>query len=289
LISGGRIVLAANGFAGIQTDSPRTTIEGSEVVGPGGSGGNFRVEATATQSAIIDVRSRDPFGAGHISYAAGAGPGHIVSGGMFDSSAGKQLIATGGGTTAIQVTGQPRGTNMTAISNASAGVTTAEIPAAFRAVNTVSAGDMDRVFLSDATAAARTVTLPNAVNVGAGKEYIVKKKDASANTVTVATTSAQTIDGASTVVLAAQGAICRVVSDGAIVAAAGDTTAGAIVAGAFGLVNTVLVAYLAREQVRTRKVLTAPRRMIFDAEGRPIGTMLDLRRVEDWIPEEVSP
>ncbi|MCW2986723.1 MAG: hypothetical protein JWR63_4293 [Conexibacter sp.] len=73
---------------------------------------------------------------------------------------------------------------------------------------------------------------------------------------------------------------------GTILAAAGDTAMGAGMAGAFGLANTLLIAYLAREQRKTRKVLTAPRRLIYDHEGRPIGTMLDLRRAEDWLPAE---
>lgn len=66
----------------------------------------------------------------------------------------------------------------------------------------------------DATGGARTITLPSAATC-AGRMYVVKKRDASANAVTVATTSSQTIDGAATVVLAAQWASVSVVSDGA--------------------------------------------------------------------------
>jgi hypothetical protein len=76
-----------------------------------------------------------------------------------------------------------------------------------------------------------------------------------------------------------------VAGTGTILAAAGDSPTGALLAGAFGIAQTLLIAYLAREQRKTRKALVAPRRLIFDVEGRPIGTMLDLRRVEDWLPE----
>jgi hypothetical protein len=71
----------------------------------------------------------------------------------------------------------------------------------------------DTGILADATSGAFTVTLPTAV--GSTARYAIKKKDASANTVTVATTSSQTIDGASTVVLSDQDSYVEVMSDGA--------------------------------------------------------------------------
>ena len=79
---------------------------------------------------------------------------------------------------------------------------------------TYTANSSDKTILADATGAAFTVTLPTAV----GRDsvvYVVKKIDAGANAVTVATTSSQTIDGAATASLAAQYAVVRVQSDGA--------------------------------------------------------------------------
>jgi hypothetical protein len=67
--------------------------------------------------------------------------------------------------------------------------------------------------LADATSGNRTMTLPTAV--GAWQEFTIKKKDSSANTVTVATTSSQTIDGASTYVISTQYESVTVVSDSA--------------------------------------------------------------------------
>jgi len=68
--------------------------------------------------------------------------------------------------------------------------------------------------LCNATTAAFTVTLPTAVGVS-GLKYVVKKTDSSANAITIATTSAQTIDGASTYSLAAQWNFVALQSDGA--------------------------------------------------------------------------
>ena len=68
--------------------------------------------------------------------------------------------------------------------------------------------------LCNATTAAFTVTLPTAVG-NTGLMFRIKKIDASANAVTVATTSAQTIDGAATRALSAQWASVAVQSDGA--------------------------------------------------------------------------
>ena len=59
----------------------------------------------------------------------------------------------------------------------------------------------DSGIAADATSGALTMTLPTAV--GATQLYAIKKIDASAHTVTLGTTSSQTIDGASTVVLTA--------------------------------------------------------------------------------------
>jgi hypothetical protein len=58
-----------------------------------------------------------------------------------------------------------------------------------------SAAAAERTYLVDASGGTRTITLPTAVGI-AGKEYVVKKTDTSANVVAVATTSSQTIDGA---------------------------------------------------------------------------------------------
>jgi hypothetical protein len=74
----------------------------------------------------------------------------------------------------------------------------------------------DHVILGNATTAAFQVTLPTAVNVaGAGQVFVIKKIDASANAVTVGTTSSQTIDGAATKVLSAQYDKVMVMSDNA--------------------------------------------------------------------------
>ncbi len=69
----------------------------------------------------------------------------------------------------------------------------------------------DRVILATGGVSGITITLPAAT---AGAQYLIKKVDAGAGAVTVATTSSQTIDGATTKLLAAQWASVRVVSDG---------------------------------------------------------------------------
>ncbi len=72
----------------------------------------------------------------------------------------------------------------------------------------------DSIVTGNATGGAFSLTLPTAVGI-AGRQYTLKKVDASANAVTVATTSAQTIDGSTTVSLASQHDYVTVVSDGA--------------------------------------------------------------------------
>ncbi len=72
----------------------------------------------------------------------------------------------------------------------------------------------DSVILADATTAAFQVTLPTAVGI-TGRQYTIKKIDSTANIVTVDGNGSQTIDGATTKILASQWAFIVVVSDGA--------------------------------------------------------------------------
>lgn len=72
----------------------------------------------------------------------------------------------------------------------------------------------DSVILCSAAGGAFTVTLPSAVGL-AGHVYTIKKTDSSANAVTIATTSSQTIDGAATKTLSTQYSLWQVASDGA--------------------------------------------------------------------------
>lgn len=69
-----------------------------------------------------------------------------------------------------------------------------------------------RALLCNCTTNAITVNLPTAV--GNAAIYNVKKTDASANTVTIDPSGAQTIDGAATVVISVQFASLTLISDG---------------------------------------------------------------------------
>ena len=74
----------------------------------------------------------------------------------------------------------------------------------------------DTVVLADATAGAITLTLPSAVATTPKQVYFIKKIDtALANLVTINTTSAQTIDGLTSVSLAQRGESIALQSDGA--------------------------------------------------------------------------
>ena len=76
-------------------------------------------------------------------------------------------------------------------------------------------GSNDQVILVDATSAIRTITLPSSVGI-TGILYTVKdwKGNCSTHNITIATTSSQTIDGSSTIVMSTNYQVVRVVSDG---------------------------------------------------------------------------
>jgi hypothetical protein len=78
---------------------------------------------------------------------------------------------------------------------------------------TYSIAATDYTILGDTTGGAFTVTLPTAASI-TGRIYVIKRTSASANNLTVGTTSSQTIDGATTKVLGSQYACIAVQSDG---------------------------------------------------------------------------
>lgn len=78
------------------------------------------------------------------------------------------------------------------------------------------AANTDHNILVDATSGVAQITLPTAVTL-AGQEFLIKdwKGQSATHNITIATTSAQTIDGASTKVISSNYGSVRVVSDGA--------------------------------------------------------------------------
>lgn len=78
--------------------------------------------------------------------------------------------------------------------------------------SSTSAGGSDGFFLVDTTGGNVTVTLPDPSTV-VGREFMVKRKDASGNTLTVDTASGN-IDGVSSKTIASQYDVLRLKSDG---------------------------------------------------------------------------
>lgn len=84
---------------------------------------------------------------------------------------------------------------------------------------------LDQLLTGDATGGTFAFTLPTAVGIK-GKFFVFKKIDASANVVTISTTSAQTIDGVTSRALSSRYGTLIVISDGAnwiIIAYSGAT------------------------------------------------------------------
>lgn len=98
----------------------------------------------------------------------------------------------------------------------------------------------DSVVLGNAVGGAFTLTLPTAVSI-AGRTYTLKKTDSSGNTVTLATTGGQTIDGAASASLSSQYQYMTVASDGSNwMIVGGNAAAGSGASGptAFNFNNT---------------------------------------------------
>lgn len=70
------------------------------------------------------------------------------------------------------------------------------------------------LYLCNATSAAIVLTLPDAADFP-GSSFLVKKTDGTANTVTIAPSGSQTINGGASVILSTSGQSTHVISDGA--------------------------------------------------------------------------
>lgn len=76
-----------------------------------------------------------------------------------------------------------------------------------------------------------------------------------------------------------------------LAAALVDTAVGAGLGGFFAMFNTVLLTLLTRRsrhveqrQLALQRLLSAPRKLVFDQEGRAVGTVIKLDD-EDWFYE----
>lgn len=165
-------------------------------IGTGLSGASYNGSAAVTVA--IDSTVATLTGAQTLTnktISAGVLTGTLTAGGGVGTS-GQVLQSTGTG-----VTWAAGGSVMTVISKTAA--------------YTVATTDGTNVLVkSDATGGAFSVTLYTAVG-NTGNRVTIKKTDSSVNTVTIATTSAQTIDGATTKVINSQYTSFTVVSDGA--------------------------------------------------------------------------
>jgi hypothetical protein len=130
-------------------------------------------------------------------YVAGA---VAISGGTINGATVGATTPASGKFTTLQATGLFTGTG---IELASRTFTTAS----------TNATNADFLIVGDATAQAQTVNLPAAATVP-GVVLNVKKKDVSANTVTIQANGAENIDGANTKVISAQFTNVQLQSDG---------------------------------------------------------------------------
>lgn len=124
----------------------------------------------------------------------------------------------------LPVVGQDSGTWGTILNNflqvslnADGTMSPAAVASAFAKISIQTSGyspgaSQGEIILVNATSGGITITMPSAVS----NDYLysIKKTDSSSNSVTIATTSSQTIDGGTTAVILVQYAAVTLVSDG---------------------------------------------------------------------------
>lgn len=67
-----------------------------------------------------------------------------------------------------------------------------------------------------------------------------------------------------------------------------DATLAAFVAGVFSVFNTLFLIKLQKPVKATHKAITAPRRIVYDSAGNPVGTVLDLRGDPEFAIDTVA-
>jgi hypothetical protein len=217
--SGQQITIAATGGVNSVAVTGHTQIRGDVVLVAGSgvglleSGQNITISATGGVTSIAVTGNAAITGA--VTLIAGSG----VT--LTESGQNITIASTGGGGGSGTVTSVAIATPNRFSVTGSPIISSGTITLANRAINaqtadyTLTATDSTVTF--DASGASRTATLPTAVGTS-GTVYVIKKIDSSTtNTVTLATTSAQTIDGiaSGTLKLATQYESITVESDGA--------------------------------------------------------------------------
>lgn len=62
----------------------------------------------------------------------------------------------------------------------------------------------------------------------------------------------------------------------------GDASTAALIAGSFTVFNSFMIVRLSRDHRSLKRAITADRKIVYDADGRPVGTVLDLRGDDEW-------
>lgn len=187
----GNLTLANANLTSVAATFPNSYLSNSSV-----TIGNTSVSLGSTQTTFGNVTLQNA----NITSVAATFPNSYLS---------NSTITLGNATLTLGSTTSTVG-NLTLTNTTANGVSLAYVAktAAYTATST------DYTIAGNASTAAFSVTLPTSVGI-TGKVYVVKKVDSSANAVTVATTSAQTIDGAASKVLSIQYDAVTVQSDGA--------------------------------------------------------------------------
>jgi hypothetical protein len=145
---------------------------------------------------------------------AGSGGGSVATDTIWDTK-GDLAVATSADAASKLAVGS-NGQVLTADSSQTTGIKWGSPSATSLAVSTKTGAytitGSDDVILADATTAAFSVTLPTAV--GVTKLFTIKRINSNDNSVTIATTSSQTIDGSTTQVISVPNDSITVVSDG---------------------------------------------------------------------------
>jgi hypothetical protein len=188
----------------------------------------FIITDAGTTSTVMNVNNTSPVTYNGSTTVLNDGGGSLYAPGTLYLNSGGQ-IKFGAAADADMYRLGPNSIATDGLFTAFAGVDTAGLSTAIVSKNgAYTLGANDNTVLCNAAPGAFSVTLPSASGAGVtGQLYVIKKIDTSANVVTVATSSSQTIDGKPNATLTSQYAFVVMQSDGANWQVVGGIAVGA--------------------------------------------------------------
>jgi hypothetical protein len=186
---------------------------------PTTGGGIYKIatrNAAGTEAIRLQASDAGIYSGAHLTYSVGLPANYWQNGFIQTLNLNSTASISGATAGVLSITGSVFTSSSITANGAVAAINFISSTAVRTAAVTLGGAASAGIEICDATAGAFTLTLPSATtgSGNSGRQFVVKKIDATANAITIATQASQTIDGASTYSLPTRWKYVVLVSDG---------------------------------------------------------------------------